>query len=299
MRRLPVFLCAMVYALTWVLIATPRAVNADEPVDSSVNSSPVQIAEALPAEETDTPVKGMGTEAWAEIIRVAVLASLPDESVDEKKWGRQTMVAQYQVKTRHGWFQVRPVNKLVNHGFWQRHTVKYLDPEQTLKLEFLNVKDPPEGPLSFTMRTMLQARVTTQFAQWVYGVKGINGKVDANVALAIDADCTLDMQSTHKPGDLLPSLQLLPDVTGLRIRVIDIDAKQVGLARGDIAKELGNGSQSMVNAIVNEYEGKVLRNLRRKIEKNKDRLQISPSQLLTKKKPEPAKSSEAPSSVTK
>ena len=298
MRRLPVFSCAMVCVLAVGWIATPRFVNAEDPANSD-SPSPVQVAEALPAEDADPPVTSTGAEAWAEIIRVAVLASLPDESVDEKKWGRQTTVSQYQVKTRHGWFQVRPVNKLVNHGFWQRHTVKYLDPEQTLKLEFLNVKDSPEGPLSFTMRTRLQARVTTQFAQWVYGVKSFNGKVDANVALAVDADCTLDMKSTRKPGDFLPSIQLLPDVTGLRIRVIDIDAKQVGLARGDIAKELGNGSQSMVNAIVNEYEGKILRNLRRKIEKNKDHLQISPSQLLTKKKPEPAKSSEAPSSVTK
>ena len=295
MRRLPDFLCAMVCALTVTICLPSHALKAEEPVVSD----PVQVAEALPAEETDTPIKGVGAEAWAEIIRLAVLDSLPDESVDEKKWGRQTTVSQYQVKTRHGWFQVRPVNKLVNHGFWQRHTVKYLDPEETLKLELLNVQDPPEGPLSFTMRTMLQARVTTQFAQWVYGVKGINGKVDANVALAIDADCTLDMKSTHKPGDLLPSIQLVPDVTGLRVRVVDIDARQVGLARGDLAKEMGNGSQTIVNAIVNEYEGKILRNLRRKIEKNKDRLQISPSQLLTKKKPEPAKSSEAPSSVTK
>ena len=240
--------------------------RADEPTSSDA----VQVAEALPDTGRQVAIQGIGADAWAEIIRAAVLASLPEESVKEKQWGRQAeILSRYEVKTKNGWFRVRPVKNLVNHGFWQRDTVQMLNPEETLQLQFQNVQNPPEGPLTFTMQLIMQARVKTEFVQWVYGVKGLNGKADANVVLAVEADCSIDLKSVHKKGDLLPSIQVVPDVTGLRLRVQDIDAHQIGAVGGWAAKEIGDNSRTMVNAIINEYEGKILRDLRRKIEKNR------------------------------
>ncbi len=296
MRRLPDFLCATVCATLFACCVSPQNALAEEPAGIAL---PVLVANTLPAEEREAPIKGVGADAWAEIIRVAVLSSIPEESVDQKHWGqRANVVSHYKFSTRRGWFQARPVLKPVNHGFWHRHTLKLLNPDETLKLDFLNVNNPPAGPLSFTMRTVLQARVTSQFAHWVYGVKGLNGKADAVVTIAVDTDCSIDLTSDHRPGDLLPSIQIVPDVTGLRVRVLDIAARQVGLIRGDVAKELGDGSRSVVNAIINEYEGKILRDLRRKIEKNRDKLRISPSQLLSSQKPASGKPTMTPSLTT-
>ena len=103
--------------------------------------------------------------------------------------------------------------------------------------------------------------------------------------MAAVADCSLDLKTVQEKGDLLPSLQLVPEVTKLKLKVRDIDARQIGVIGGWAAEEIGDSSRSTVNRILNEFEGALLKDLRRKIDKNRDRLKVSPAKLLGDRNP--------------
>lgn len=269
MRLPPVFLCGML-----VLCGVSSGTWGQE----SGRDEPLQVAEAIGT--------SLGPDAWAEMIRATVVSALPESSVQDKHWGHTTAVlSRYEIKTRHGRISMRPKTKQVNHGLWQRQTITLLNPNETLQIEFRNVERPPVGPLTFTMQVVMRSRVTTEFEHWLYGVKGLNGQVEADVTIAAVVDCSIDLTSVQAEGDLLPSIQLVPEVQDLHLKVYDIDARQIGLVGGWAAEEIGDSSRSTVNSILHEFEGSILKDLRRKIEKNQDCLRISPSQLLTGGKP--------------
>lgn len=261
MRWLPCYVCGV-----WLLSGIASVVQGDEPGR---------------AEATPSAPESLGADAWAGIIRATVIATLPEKQVQDKHWGHTASVfSRYEIKTRKGRLSMKPLTKEVNHGFWQRQTVTMLQPDETLLIEFQNVQRQPDGKLTFTMRVVFRARVSTEFAHWVYGVKGLNGQVEADVTVAAATACSLDLTTVQDKGDLLPSLQLVPEVTDLKLKVHDIDARKIGLIGGWAAEQIGDGSRSSVNTILNEYEGAILKDLRRSIEKNKGRLKISPAKLL-------------------
>ncbi len=269
MRLLPFSVCGVL-----LFAGVASVVCGDEPA----------VAKATPKSP-----QGLSADAWAEIIRAAVIAALPEKTIVDKHWGHSTSVfSRYEIKTRKGRITMKPLTTEVNHGFWQRQTVTMLKPDETLQIEFQNAQRQPNGRLTFTMRVVLRARVSTEFVHWVYGVKGLNGEVEADVTVAADAACSLDLTTVREKGDLFPSLQLVPEVTDLRLKVHDIDARKIGVIGGWAAEQIGDTSRTSVNNILNEFEGAILKDLQRKIEKNRDRLKISPAKLLGGAKPRSA-----------
>ena len=274
MRLLSVYLRWSVCLALVSGVALGQQPESAEPIDKSPEIPTVQ--------------PGIGADAWAEIIRATVIAALPEKNVLDKHWGQTTPVlSRYEIKTRKGRLSVRPKTKQVNHGFWQRQTVTILEPDQTLQIDFQDVQRLPNGRLVFTMQVVMRARVNTEFEHWAYGVKGLNGQVEADVTVAVETACSFDLTTVQAKGDLLPSIQLVPEVTDLELKVRDIDARKIGVIGGWAAEEIGDSSRSTVNSILNEFEAAILKDLRRKIEKNTDRLKISPSRLLGASKPPP------------
>lgn len=236
---------------------------------------------AVPAPTAAAITNGFSNEAWAGLIRATILAAMPEKKVQDKHWGHKSEVfSRYEIKTKGGQIKVRPRTKEVNHGFWQRHTVKMLDPGQTLKVDLDDVRRTDDG-LTFAMRVVLKSRVTTEFEHWVYGVKGLNGQVEADVTIAADLDCSIDLNTITKEGDLLPSVQLVPTLNALHLKVRDIDARKVGVLGGWAAEEIGDNSRSTVNTILHESEDSILKDIRKQIVKKQDQFTISPGALLS------------------
>lgn len=220
-------------------------------------------------------------DSWSQLIRTAVLAALPGKKVQDRNWGHKSHVlSRYEVKTKGGQLKIRPRTKEVNHGFWQRHTVTMIDPGQNLKIEIRDFKRPAGAPWTFALQVVLRARMNSEFEHWVYGVKGLNGQVDADVTIAADLECSLDLTSIRMDDELLPSVRLIPVIKEIHLKVRDIDARQVGALGGWAAEEIGDGSRSTVNTILHESEGSILQSIRRQIDKQQDRFTISPGELL-------------------
>lgn len=267
MRLLPVCVCGILLSGLGA-----RWVHGQEPP----SAEPVIVAEVVPVAPT-----GIGADAWAEMIRTTVIAAMPEKNVQKKNWGNTApRFSRYEIKTRHGRLTtMRPKSKDVNHGFWQRNTVTILQPDETLQIEFQNAQRLPDGKLVLTMCLVMRARVSTEFEHWVYGVKGLNGQVEVDVTVAVVTDCSFDLTAVQAKGEILPSIQLVPEITDLKLKVRDIDARKIGLIGGWAAEEIGDNSRSTVNWILHESEGVILKDLRRKIEKNQERLRFSPSWL--------------------
>ncbi len=240
-----------------------------------------------------TPVRADDSEtatpaAWAELIRATVVATVPEKTVKDKKWGGQIeVVSRYDLKSKNGRLSLRPQTRRMNHGLWQRHSVTLLEPEKTLLMEFRDVAQSDDGTLRFTMQLQLRAHVDIDFAHWVYGVKGLNGTTQADITAAAIARCAVKLDAVLPKGALLPAIQLTPTIEELKLNVRDIDARQIGLVGGWAADEIGNSSRSAVNSILNEQTEKILHDLRRKIEKNKDQYRVSPSWFNQKPEPTP------------
>ncbi|RLS58512.1 MAG: hypothetical protein DWH91_02275 [Planctomycetota bacterium] len=232
----------------------------------------VVYAEAPPEEAT--PAK------WAELLRTTVIATVPAESVKDKHWGEKTeVITRYDLKSKNGWPSLRPQTRKVNHGLWQRHTVTLLDPEKTLQMEFRDVAQEVDGTIRFTMQLQLRACVDTDFAHWVFGVKGLNGTVRADVTVAALARCAVKLDTVLPPGAIFPAIQVTPTIETLKLNVRDIDTRQIGLVGGWAAEEIGDNARASVNSLLNDQTDEILARLRKQIQKNQDQYRVSPSWL--------------------
>ena len=282
MRLLSVFILCMLSLRAFAATAVAQEVELGEPAPLVVTPRVAAAAAAPPARPA---ALASGEEAWAEIIRTTVIAALPEKTVEDKDWGHKSSVfSRYEIKTRKGRLSMRPRTKEVNHGFWQRYTVTMLNPQETLQLEFDDIQRQPGGKTSFTMQMVMRARIEAEFEHWVYGVKGINGQTESDVTLAVVVNCAYDITTDQKEGELLPAFQIVPEVNSLDLKVRDIDTRKVGLIGGWAAEQLGDNSRSTVNSILNASEERILKDLRKKIEKNIERLRVSPSKLFGGKK---------------
>lgn len=245
-------------------------------------TSPILRGEDSQAITTLPPgPQSTGNEAWTNLIRSTILATLPEKKVQDRHWGHKSHVlSRYEIKTKGGQLKIRPRTKEVNHGFWQRHTILMLDPDKRMQVTLDDVHRDPTGPLRFAMRLVLQARVTTEFEHWVYGVKGLNGQVEADVTLAAALECSVDLSTFQKEGNLLPSVQLVPTLDALHLKVRDIDARKVGPLGGWAAEEIGDSSRSAVNTFLHESEDSILKDIRKQIARKQDSFTVSPGELL-------------------
>jgi len=112
----------------------------------------------------------------------------------------------------------------------------------------------------------------------------LNGQVEADVTIAADLDCCIDLTTVSKEGDLIPSVQLLPTLNALHLKVRDIHARKVGVLGGWAAEEIGDNSRSTVNTILHEAEDSILKDIRKQIARKQDQFTISPGALLNRGK---------------
>ncbi len=212
------------------------------------NSSPKLAASAT----TLGDVRSLST-FLEEIVREA----LPEEHEDRDDWGRQ----------------VRLLSKRVNHGLWKRHRVRLLHPEQRFRLELRNVR-ALAGGMACEVAVTARARVIAKAQAWNYGVKAWSTDASTDVTVRIVAECELRWRTEERGSEWLADLVLEPRVRDIRLRLTDVDARRVGLLRGDAAEALGDGSRRFVERLLEKQEPKVLKKVRREAEELQDRLRI-------------------------
>lgn len=199
----------------------------------------------------------------SELVRLLILDAAEDEYVDERHWGMTT--DRFDGVKVQG-LKVSKRKKEVNHGQWYRYKAALVRPEETLTVRIEPLDPPQPGTMSFAVTTRLRARCEATFANWTYGTKGLNGTVvsHATVALRLVFNVTPRMHvSWTQP---VPRLDLQPQVADVRLRLVDLDVRRVGVFGGSIASLLGDGSRSTVERLIESQE----RNLKRRLQSKLD-----------------------------
>ncbi len=215
-----------------------------------------------PSEVLHPPSQAVVPTTLSDVVRLALLDSLKDKYVDERNWGGS--VERWDGLRVRGW-EISRRKKEVPHGAWQRYQTFLLRPDETLKVDVTQEDPAPDGSIPFTIVLSLRARCEATFMLWTYGVKGVNGTSVADATIRMRLVLKSKSQVKFSWSDPLPRLELRPTVQSVELRLVDLDARQLGVIRGDMAKVLGDGSRAAIDQLLQKQEGKIKERLQKQI----------------------------------
>jgi hypothetical protein len=266
-------------ALIVMYAGSARMLRAESNTPLALPPPPKMLAgpeAAAPAISTGQNVSP--NQALAELAKEAVLKSLKPEYDKQENWGHQKEIVDgYHWQQRaDGWHFVKQTKK-VNDGTWRQYRVRLDNPERNLKLRFT---PPQPGPNSGTaFQAFLTAKLWANGVQeqWVLGVKGLNFHVEGYATIRARLDIVVNVQPVE--GASFGTIEVLPQVTGVNLELVDLTLTKVDMLHGDAARELGRMLKDIVAGEVRKREPEVAAKINAQIQKNRGKLQFSPSQI--------------------
>jgi hypothetical protein len=119
----------------------------------------------------------------------------------------------------------------------------------------------------------VRANVVARFEQWNLGVKLLNGSTEANASLRLRAACSLDVSLQNK-ADTGAVIVFAPDVKKVDLSLPNLDVKKFGELRGDVATDLFDGLEDVIEDLLQTQEDAVRKRARQQIAKHADDLRI-------------------------
>ncbi len=235
----------------------------------AMGTDPVQ------AESTVVVAPAPPHNLWTELLRDVVRYAIPDGYVDDSDWGhtRKIFAGVEIERGRNGLPRISKEKRTVRHGLWRKYRITLRNPDETLSIE-VEPRDTAGGT-GFVIVIRSRIRITAHLEHWVNGVKGINFETIADATVRMRIVGQLAIHSEPVPGRLLPDLVLEPSIERVHLRLADFDLHKFGLARGDLAEELGDRSRCVVEKLLQSREKDLLKKARRTIDRHRDDLRLS------------------------
>jgi hypothetical protein len=273
-----ILICTAV-AFTGGIVAQTMRADSNAPL---VLPPPPKVAGVVPATTSTAPAGGVSSspnQALADMAKEAVLKSLKPEYDKEENWGHQKEIVDgyHWTERADGWHWEKQTKK-VNEGTWRRYRVRLDNPERNLQLSFTPPQPAPNGGTAF--QAVLTARLWAEGVQeqWVLGVKGLNFHIEGYATVRARLDVVVNVQPVS--GASFGTIEVLPQVTGVQLDLLDLALTKVDMLHGDAARELGRMLKDVVASEIHKQEPKAAAKINAQIEKNRKKLQFSPSQML-------------------
>lgn len=216
----------------------------------------------------------------SELVESIVHAAVPRTFSSDKHWDKHRKVfAGVKVRTDGPKVRISKRKKRVRHGFWRRYEVRLIDPEQTLKVRISDVEPLGGGRWTYTVTARVRANVVARFEHWNLGVKLLNGSTVADASLRVKADCSLDVSA--ETGDDGPVVVFTPDVRKVDLSLPNLDVRKFGELRGDVATDLFDSLENVVEDLLQTQEGRVRKKARKEIAEHADDLRVPLGELLS------------------
>lgn len=224
---------------------------------------------AAPESAGSVPVEGTAATAdvpvnpsLAQLLRVVLIEAVPETLTDDRHWDRDT--------ERFDGFRVEglkiiPRKKRVEHGFWQRYTASLLHPDETLQLVIQPLAETIDGRAAFDVTVMLKARIDADFAQWAYGVKGINGSVVSDATVHTRVRLVVAPQVKLDWDRLVPDVGLDVLVSEIDMRLRELHVHRIGIIDGWLARQIGDGSRNAVQALLQRQSKQIAKKLQSRL----------------------------------
>jgi len=210
--------------------------------------------------------------------KAAIIKSLKPEYEKQDNWGHQKEIVDgyHWQQNPDGW-HLEPHTKNVNDGTWKMYRVLLHDPERNLQVQFTPPQSAPNGGTAF--QALLTARFWAEAAQeqWLRGIKGLNFNFEGNATIEAQLDIVINVQPVA--GASFGTIEVLPQVTGVNLRLVDLTLTKVDMLHGDAAKELGRAFKNIVADEIRKREPEVAKKINTEIQKHRDKLHFSPGQI--------------------
>ena len=236
------------------------------------------VGEIAPARSADPHAAFSSSKRMEEIITAIVRESIPHQYEDTRKWGGQKEVwAGLKIERDGLRIKTKRRKKLVNDGTWKRYWARLKNPNQSFRIRAENVRSLPSGRVGLTL--VIDAEITAfgRVSEWVRDVQLYSFSVDADAVVQLRIDCDLGTKLDIKK--LPPDVLLDPVVTDARLRLIRFELLRISELKGPLVRELGDGMRKVIEEKVAEKRHKIVQKINRQIDKKRDSLRLSLSEV--------------------
>lgn len=218
-------------------------------------------------------------QAW---LAQFVLARIPHEFEDKRKWGMKTHVWDG-VKVSNDGLQIKTKRrrKEVNDGTWRMYRAELLNPAQEFHVRLENLHDAGQGRAGFDLVVVARVHAFGRMTKYVKGVQlaSLSANADATIQLRLRCRVGLRLEGAKLPPDII----VTPEVTDAELKLVRFHLQDVSDVGGSLAKELGRGVQHMLEGKIHEERRKLPERINRELAKHQDKLRISLSDLASSK----------------
>lgn len=219
-----------------------------------------------------------------------VLAHIPHEYVQDKKWGGQVRHWSGVAVRRdspQGKLETNRRYKMVNHGDWQKYSAKLSDPENKFSVQLVRVALTPENKAAYEFKFQSDLQMEARLAKWVKGIQAYSISAEGHARVALNLIFVLDMRLDW--NQLPPDLVFSPQVASAKIQIEEFRLDRVSKVGGEIAQQLSRLARRELESQIHAKEEKLVQKLNKEIADNRDRLRLSIAEAVQLKWYEPSR----------
>jgi len=226
---------------------------------------------------SSSSIEGSASVATPEIAHLLtrlISQSLPPVYHDERKWNQEKEVWDgVYVRLRDGKLETRGKTKLVKAGTWTRYTVRLVDPEEKLHVQFDRLEVIKGKGMSFAVTLEADLDLFGQLNEWARDVRLFSISAHANATVRLQVEGTVRLKVN--PLKLPPDMTLIPQVERAHLDLISYRVKEVSHVRGDAAKLLGKSMKAIVHERLKDENQRLTAKMNRQLAKRSHKMTIS------------------------
>ncbi len=220
------------------------------------------------------------SESFQKLVTTLVREAIPHNYQNEKKWGKTKEVVRGLYIKREGLrLKTHRTRKLVNHGTWTRYRIDLLDPIQQFQVRLENVRMLPNDRMAFDIICDVKVHTFGRLAQWQQGVQLVSLSADADADLRLTLQC--DLAARINTSQAIPDLELDPVVRNAELYVKEFRLNRISQLHGPLVKKLSASVREVLEDEIAKRRPKLVVKINRQIDKNRDHLRLSISELLS------------------
>jgi hypothetical protein len=204
---------------------------------------------------------------------------IPHDYENRKGWGKTRQVIRGLYIKREGLrIKTHRTTAEVNDGTWTKYRVQLLNPAEQFQIRVENVHQTPDQRLGFDILCTARLRISGRLSQWQQGVQlvSISAEADTDVCLSLACDLAFQVDvSAATPGVVVD-----PVVRSADVQIHNFQMRSISQFEGPLVKSLSASVRELLEDEIADRRQKLVGQLNRHIDKNRDRLHVSLSDLL-------------------
>jgi hypothetical protein len=242
-------------------------------------SLPAQTEGAAAGVLADSPkVPSSAEDRIGATIAAIVLEWIPHDFTEQRDWGKTRRVVEglglrregLRVETYRRWREV-------NHGTWEKVTVRLVDPEQRFQVELKGVH-PAGDKVAFDLFFHTPLAITARQSKWVNGVQLYSVSADASADVTLRVGCQLAVHLDYRA--LPPDVVLEPSVSDAGLKLRQFRIHRVSKLGGEFAQQATRWAREPLERRIEERNQRIVDKLNAQIEKHRHEFRISLSEAL-------------------